>query len=201
MIWRRRLLIGGLTFAVMVAGAGAAAGCSGDDDAAGSETTAPPTFDDLICLVVARYSHDLAEAAEQFNDDSAAAADPAERRRMYLEAWDRVGEVNDSLETALDELPPAGTVHGPPIRVAITMALADNREEQADGVRIATELPDEAYARRTVSGGSLFNGTEKMRAKVFLALQETAARLGVDTFDGRCDAFTLIDEDSGDGGS
>ena len=207
MIWTRKTVaVAVVALMVLVAG------CSDDDDAAadeaGTDETTEPRLEGWnadICLVVARYSHDLAQPVEEFARESVDASGPAERRRLYLDAWDRVGEVNDELEQALEDLPPSGVRHGPPIVVAIRMALTDNREEEAYGVQVANELPDSAYEGSFVAGGSLVNGTEKMRAKVFLALQETAYKLGVEDFDGQCDAFTLLDaeadEDGDDDGS
>lgn len=172
-------------------------GCSGDDDAAGDAPAQPETFDEQMCLSVALYSEGLAEEVNRFQAESRDADGPDDRRRLYLDAWDRIGRVNDDLETALDELDPSAEPYGPPIVDALGVALAANREEEADGRQEADELPDAAFDGITVREGSLFTGTEKMRAKIFHALNETAYRLGADAFTGECGRRPLIDQRTG----
>jgi hypothetical protein len=158
--------------------------CSGDDEAA--DTTQPASFEEQLCLAVALYSEGLAEEVNRFQDESRDAEGPAERRRLYLDAWDRIGRVNDDLEAAIEALDPSVSSYGPPVVDALVTALAANREEEAYGRDEANELPDDAYDGITVPDGSLFTGAEKMRAKMLLALNETAYRLGVDAFMGDC---------------
>ena len=192
---------GGLTLtrvAVVAAVLVALCACGGDDDAADPTTTRPATFEDQLCLAVALYSEGLAAEVNRFQEESRDADGPADRRALYLDASAGVGRVNEDFEAALADLDPSGAAYGPPIVDALTASVAANRDGEADGQAEAEALPDDAYEGITVPDGSLFTGTEKMRAKVFLALNETAYRLGAEAFTGECGRRPLADQRPGD---
>jgi hypothetical protein len=153
----------------------ALAGCSGGETTAPTTSTEPATFDEQVCQAVSGYLQDLSAEVNRFQAESREAADPAERRRLYLDAWDRVARVNDELESAIDALDPDAEPYATMVVDALTAALAANRAEAADGVEEAMALRDDAYDRITVPDGSLFTGAEKMRSKVRFALGEVAA--------------------------
>jgi hypothetical protein len=155
----------------------ALAGCSDGETAAPttSSTSEPATFDEQVCEAVSGYLQDLSAEVNRFQAESRDAADPAERRRLYLDAWARVAQVNDDLEAAIGAFDPSAEPYGPTVVDALSTALAANRVEEADGVEEATALPDDAFDRLTVPDGSLFTGAEKMRSKVRFALAEVAA--------------------------
>ena len=167
----RRALV--LALAVVVLGPGCSG--SGSDTAGPTTTTRPPSFDEQVCQVTESYAQALTDEVNRFQDESRDAAGPADRRRLYLDAWDRVEQVNDDFEAELADLDTSDEADGDTVVDALSTALAANREEEADGVEEANGLPDDAFDGITVPEGSLFTGTEKMRAKVRHALTDSAA--------------------------
>jgi hypothetical protein len=77
---------------------------------------------------------------------------------------------------------------------ALSTALDDTRADIAAGREEATSLPDEAYERVTVPDGSLLRDTEKVRARLFNALNDTAAAEDAEALGGDCGRRPLINQ-------
>jgi hypothetical protein len=163
-------------------------GCGGD------EPEAPQSFDDRLCLSVALWSEGLAQVVNDFQAESRDAGSPAERRTLYLEAWDRVDGGIDDLEEDLGDLDEADRPYGPAVIDALSVAIDETRADVDRGREEATSLSDESYERVTVPDGSLFRDTEKVRTRIFHALNETAATEDAEALGGNCGRRPLINE-------
>jgi hypothetical protein len=166
-------MVGRAAALATVALAAALLACTGGDDRSTSTTTTEAAaFDDQVCSAVSAFLEDLTAEVNRFQSESRDADGTADRRRLYLDAWDRVAQVNEDLAEAVAALDPQAEPFGVDAVDALTAALEANRAEVTDGVEEATALPDDAYDRITVPDGSLFTGAEKMRATVRFALAE-----------------------------
>ncbi len=179
---RRRLL------AVALALAMAAGACSDDDESGGggdqlggstvpaTATTLPAdSFDAAVCPATLRWSSSIVVIANDFADLSRPLDDdPGERRRVYLETFDRVAAATDELADVVGSAPAPRGASADAIVEGVVDAVEAASEEVAAARAIAGGLGTADFRFRSVRGGKLYVTTEKARAIVLHALGDLA---------------------------
>jgi hypothetical protein len=158
-----------------------------------SGSSAPrPDFAGSLCLGVRVWNDQSVDVVNGFSDHSVAVSVPADRRRLYQAAFDRLDDQIDLLQQRISSLPktPEGA---PAVHRALDELILSMRATVKDGRTEADTLPDSAYAVASVADGRLFTGLEKNQALVYQALSDLAAHYGTDLVPDGCGRRDALD--------
>lgn len=157
------------------------------DESAPSTSGPADSFEAVVCPATMRWSSSIVVIANDFADLSRPLDDdPDERRRVYLDTFDRVVEATDELAEAVAAAPSPDSGAADTISDGMVEAAEGAAAELTDAREAAEGLSKADYRFRSVRGGELYMTTEKARAIVFHALGDLAEEHDYPALAGRC---------------